>query len=57
MIKEINNRNGTSFNEDSIGVNDTERIRLMLESLLKSGTKMTKEQILRLIEIIYRKIQ
>lgn len=33
------------------------KIRFLLESLLKSGDRMTKEQILRLIEIICRKIQ
>ncbi|MDE7105240.1 MAG: hypothetical protein K2O36_05105 [Ruminococcus sp.] len=57
MIKKINEHNEISANENSIGIKDTEKIRLMLEALLKSGTKMTKEQILRFIEIIYRKIK
>lgn len=56
MFKKINNYNKTTAEENDI-ITETEKIRLILESLIKSGNKMTKEQILRLIEIICRKIK
>ncbi len=56
MFKKINNYNKTTTEENDI-ITETEKIKLILESLIKSGNKMTKEQILRLIETICRKIK